>query len=81
MRAGSSERLLEYCSNDSALAYGLWKRLDMGDKIASMACSFKFPVADVVKYSTGAMAACALSSYSLMNRKLMDWSVPCVAPD
>lgn len=66
--------LVKYNISDSRLTSQLWYETGACNQVlglCSVSCS---PVIDCVRHVTGTMASCSISSYCILNDKLMDWS-------
>jgi DNA polymerase elongation subunit (family B) len=79
--ADNIDEMVTYCTTDSRVTVKIWQATRLADKITAMACTFKCPIYDVVKYSKGIMAACMVASYALKEGKAIDWSVCTVEHD
>jgi DNA polymerase elongation subunit (family B) len=67
-------KLIDYNINDSRLTSVLWHRTDANKQILGLCVASCAPIIDCVRYVTGTMASCAVSSYCISNSMLMDWS-------
>lgn len=70
----SPAEIMEYNMNDSAIAAELWVKMNLHVEVPSLAVCACAPVYDCIRYMTGAMAACALSSDAVEADMLIDWS-------
>lgn len=66
--------VIEYNMNDSAVAAQIWIRSGLGTEIPSLAVCTCTPIYDCVRYITGAMASCEISSEAIEQGKQIDWS-------
>lgn len=70
----SPREIMDYNMNDSAITAELWLKIGLDIEIPSLAACACAPVYDCIRYMTGAMAACALSSDAVSADMLIDWS-------
>lgn len=70
----SPPEIYEYNMNDSAIAAEIWMKMKLHTEIPSLALCACAPVYDCIRYMTGAMAACALSSDAVDADMVIDWS-------
>jgi len=70
----SIEEVMKYNMNDSAVAAELWTATKAHIEVPSLALCSCAPLYDCIRYMTGAMAACTLSSEALLESKIIDWS-------
>lgn len=70
----SPAEVIEYNMNDSAVAAQVWMRSGLGREIPSIAVCTCTPIYDCIRYITGAMAACEISSEAIQQGKQIDWS-------
>lgn len=66
--------VIEYNMNDSAVAAQVWIRSGLGIEVPSLAACTCTPLYDCVRYITGAMASCEISSEAIEQGKQIDWS-------
>jgi len=66
--------VIEYNMNDSVVAAQIWIRSGLGVEIPSLAACTCAPLYDCVRYITGAMASCEISSEAVEHGKQIDWS-------
>jgi DNA polymerase elongation subunit (family B) len=67
-------RLIRYNIVDSKLTAILWHETDVCRQVTELCVASCAPLLDCVRYVTGTMASCAVSSYCISNNMLMDWS-------
>ena len=67
-------QLIDYNINDSRLTSMLWHKTDANAQILGLCVASCAPLIDCVRYVTGTMSSCAVSSYCISNNMLMDWS-------
>lgn len=67
-------QLIEYNINDSMLTAQLWTATGVNEQILGLCSAACSPVIDCVRYVSGTMASCAVSSYCISNGMIMDWS-------
>lgn len=70
----SPREVMDYNMNDSAIAAELWVTTGLNVEVPSLAVCACAPVYDCIRYMTGAMAGCALSSDAAALDMLVDWS-------
>ena len=68
------KQLVAYNMNDSYITSKLWTETGAMEQVVSLCSASCAPVIDCVRYVTGTMASCAISSYCVSNSMLMDWS-------
>lgn len=66
--------LIRYNITDSKLTAILWHETDTCRQVTELCVASCAPLIDCVRYVTGTMASCAVSSYCISNNMLMDWS-------
>lgn len=66
--------LIMYNIVDSKLTALLWHETDVCRQVTELCVASCAPLIDCVRYVTGTMASCAVSSYCISNNVLMDWS-------
>jgi DNA polymerase elongation subunit (family B) len=70
----SPPEIRDYNMNDSAVTVEIWLKMNLPVEIPSLALCACAPVYDCIRYMTGAMAACALSSDAVEADMVIDWS-------
>lgn len=70
--------LLEYNLDDCRKTQLLWLRTGCNVQIPSLSAAASCPVVDCVRFVSGSMASCAMSSFAMSTDRMMDWS--CVEP-
>ena len=66
--------LIRYNITDSKLTAILWHETDVCRQVTELCVASCAPLIDCVRYVTGTMASCAVSSYCISNNMMMDWS-------
>lgn len=66
--------LIDYNINDSKLTSKLWNITGVCNQVIGLCVASCSPVVDCVRYISGTMASCAISSYCISNNMVMDWS-------
>lgn len=66
--------LIRYNIVDSKLTVLLWHETDVSRQVTELCVASCAPLIDCVRYVTGTMASCAVSSYCISMDTLMDWS-------
>lgn len=66
--------LIRYNITDSKLTAVLWHDTDVCRQVTELCVASCAPLIDCVRYVTGTMASCAVSSYCISVGTLMDWS-------
>jgi len=67
-------QLIDYNINDSRLTSLLWYKTEAFNQILGLCVASCAPVIDCIRYVTGTMSSCAVSSYCISNNMIMDWS-------
>jgi DNA polymerase elongation subunit (family B) len=71
---GDPYEIMDYNMTDSAAAAQIWMKRNMSAEMFNLAVCSCAPVYDCVRYMTGAIWGMALSSESIKEGKIMDWS-------
>lgn len=71
---GNPYTIMDYNMTDSEAAALIWVKTGMSEEIFNLAVCSCAPVYDCVRYMTGAIWGMALSSESIYEGKIMDWS-------
>jgi DNA polymerase elongation subunit (family B) len=66
--------LISYNINDSKITSILWKVTGTHASVINLCAVSCAPVVDCVRYITGTMASCMISSYCISKNMIMDWS-------
>jgi DNA polymerase elongation subunit (family B) len=66
--------LISYNINDSKLTANLWHITNACEEVINLCAISCAPVVDCVRYVSGTMVSCAVSSYCIANGMVMDWS-------
>lgn len=66
--------LLEYNLDDCRKTQSLWVRTGCNVQIPSLSAASSCPVVDCVRFVSGSMASCAMSSFAMSTGAMMDWS-------
>lgn len=67
--------LVMYNINDSEITGKLWHLTGVCEQVLGLCVASCSPVIDCVRYITGTMASCFVSSYCISRGMLMDWSL------
>ena len=67
-------KLIDYNINDCILTSKLWHITGTCEQVVGLCVASCSPVIDCVRYVTGTMASCSVSSYCISNNLIMDWS-------
>lgn len=70
----SAREVMDYNMNDSAIAAELWHATGLDMEVPSLALCSCAPIYDCIRYMTGAMAGCTLSSDAIASDMVIDWS-------
>lgn len=70
----SPTEVIEYNMNDSAVAAQVWTLSGLVREVPTIAVCTCTPIYDCIRYITGAMAACEVSSEAIEQGKKIDWS-------
>ena len=67
-------QLIDYNIHDSLITSILWHKTGVCNQVLGLCVASCTPVVDCIRYITGTMVSCAVSSYCISKGILMDWS-------
>jgi hypothetical protein len=66
--------LLKYKLDDCRKTQLLWSKTGCNVQILSLSAAASCPIVDCVRFVSGSMASCAMSSFVMSIGRMMDWS-------